>query len=40
VNLSDNGDVQLAKVVLQLAASSLGSGSRDEEDNDDRAPVR
>ena len=39
VNLSDDGDVQLAEAALQLAASSLGSGSRDEEDNDDRAPV-
>ena len=39
VNLSDDGDVQLAEAALQLAASSLGSGSRVEEDNDDRAPV-
>ena len=40
VNLSNGGDVQLAEAALQLAASSLGSGSHDEEDNDDRAPVR
>ena len=40
VNLSDDGDVQLTEAALQLAASSLGSGSRDEEDNDDCAPVR
>ena len=40
VNLSDDGDVQLAEAALQLAASSLGSRSRDEEDNDDCAPVR
>ena len=40
VNLSDDGDVQLAEAALQLAASLLGSGSRDEEDNDDRAPVQ
>ena len=40
VNLSDDGDVQLAEAALQLAASSLGSGSRNEEEDDDRAPVR
>ena len=39
VNLSDDGDVQLTEAALQLAASSLGSGSRDKEEDDDRAPV-
>ena len=32
--------MQLAEAALQLAVSSLGSGSRDEEEDDDRAPVR
>ena len=40
VNLSDDGEVQLAEAALQLAVSSLGSRSRDEEEDDDRAPVR
>ena len=39
VNLSDDGDVQLTEAALQLAASSLGSGSHDKEEDDDRAPV-
>ena len=40
VNLSDDGDVQLAEAALQLAASSLGSRSHEEEEDDDCAPVR
>ena len=40
VNQSDDGDVQLAEVALQLAACSLGSRSRDKEEKDDRVPVR
>ena len=38
VNLSDDGDVQLAEATLQLASSSLGS--RDKEVDDDHAPVQ
>ena len=40
VNLSDDGDVQLAEAALQLAASSLGSRSRCKEEGDDRATLR
>ena len=40
MNLSDDGDVQLAKAVLQLAVSLLGSRSRcEEEDDDQSAPI-
>ena len=40
MNLSDEGDVQLAEAALQLASSSLGSRIRDKEEDDDYAPVQ
>ena len=40
VNLPDDGDVQLAEAALQLASSSLGSRSRDKEEDRDHALVQ
>ena len=40
VNLSDDGDVQLAEAALQPASSLLGSRSCDKKEVDDHAPVQ